>query len=193
VLVITPNPKTSGNGKLSLLAAWGSVTSRGGNEDQAREFLTQLYQHVPTLGTGARDSTTTFVQDKDGDVHLTWENEALRETADSKGELEVIYPPISIRAEPSVAWVDTIVIRHKTEAFAKAYLEFLFTEEAREIIARHGYRPSNAEVLQRHSDRLPRIDLFSITSLARSWDDAQTKFFADNAIFDLIYHPGTKP
>jgi sulfate/thiosulfate transport system substrate-binding protein len=103
VAVITPNPKTSGNGKLSLLAAWGSILYRGGTEEQARDFLRRLYQNVPVLGTGARDSTITFTQDKIGDVHLTWENEARFETQDSQGELETVYPPVTIRAEPSVA------------------------------------------------------------------------------------------
>jgi sulfate/thiosulfate-binding protein len=103
VTVITPNPKTSGNGKLSLLAAWGLIVCRGGTEEQARDYLRRLYQNVPVLGIGARDSTITFTQHKIGDVHLTWENEARFETQDSQGELETVYPPVTIRAEPSVA------------------------------------------------------------------------------------------
>jgi sulfate transport system substrate-binding protein len=188
VSVITPNPKTSGNGKLSVLAAWGSVIYRGGSDAQALEFLKQLYQHVPVLDSGARDATNTFTQEKLGDVHLTWENEALLETAEYKGELEIGYPPVSIRAEPSVAWVDANVARRKTEAYAKAYLEFLFTDQAQEAIALHGYRPINLEILKKHADRLPQIDLFSIAILAKDWDEAQQKFFADNGIFDVI-HP----
>jgi sulfate transport system substrate-binding protein len=188
VSVITPNPKTSGNGKLSVLAAWGSVIYRGGRDAQALEFLKQLYQHVPVLDSGARDATNTFTQEKLGDVHLTWENEALLETAEYKGELEIVYPPVSIRAEPSVAWVDANVARRKTEAYAKAYLEFLFTDQAQEAIALHGYRPINLEILKKHADRLPQIDLFSIAILAKDWDEAQQKFFADNGIFDVI-HP----
>ena len=188
VSVITPNPKTSGNGKLSVLAAWGSVISRGGTEAQALEYLKQLYQHVPVLDSGARDATNTFTQEKIGDVHLTWENEALLEAQEYRGEVEIVYPPVSIRAEPSVAWVDLNVARRKTEAYAKAYLEFLYTDQAQEAIAQHGYRPINPEILKRHADRLPQIDLFAVTILAKDWDDAQQKFFADNGIFDVI-HP----
>ena len=188
VSVITPNPKTSGNGKLSVLAAWGSVISRGGTEAQALEYLKQLYQHVPVLDSGARDATNTFTQEKIGDVHLTWENEALLEAQEYRGEVEIVYPPVSIRAEPSVAWVDLNVARRKTEAYAKAYLEFLYTDQAQETIAQHGYRPINPEILKRHADRLPQIDLFAVTILAKDWDDSQQKFFADNGIFDVI-HP----
>jgi sulfate/thiosulfate-binding protein len=188
VAVITPNPKTSGNGKLSVLAAWGSVIYRGGTDSQALQYLKLLYQHVPVLDTGARDATNTFTQEKLGDVHLTWENEALLETEEYRGDLEIVYPPVSIRAEPSVAWVDANVARRKTEAYAMAYLEFLFSEQAQETIAQHGYRPINAEILKKHADRLPQIDLFPIAVLAKDWDDAQQKFFADDGIFDAV-HP----
>jgi sulfate/thiosulfate transport system substrate-binding protein len=189
VSVITPNPKTSGNGKLSVLAAWGSVICRGGSEQQARDFLRRLYENVPILGTGARDSSATFTEERQGDVHLTWENEALRETEDFKGELEVVYPPISIRAEPSVAWVDANVARRKTEVYAKAYLAFLYTDEAQQTMAKYGYRPTNPAILKRHGDRLPQIDLFPITRIAKDWDEAQSRFFSENGIFDAIYKP----
>jgi sulfate/thiosulfate transport system substrate-binding protein len=188
VFVITPNPKTSGNGKLSVLAAWGSIISRGGSDAQALEYLKELYQHVPVLDSGARDATNTFMQEKIGDVHLTWENEALLEVAEYKGEVEIVYPPISIRAEPSVAWVDANVTRRNTVAYAKAYLEFLYTDEAQEAIAQHGYRPINTEILKKHAGSLPQIDLFPITIVAKDWEDAQQKFFGDNGIFDVI-HP----
>jgi sulfate/thiosulfate transport system substrate-binding protein len=188
VSVITPNPKTSGNGKLSVLAGWGSVIYRGGTETEALQYLKQLYQHVPVLDAAARDATNTFTQEKIGDVHLTWENEALLETEEYRGDLEIVYPPVSIRAEPSVAWVDANVSRRKTEAYAKAYLEFLYTGEAQEIIAQHGYRPINAEALKKHANRFPPIDLFPITILAKDWDDAQQKFFAEGGVFDAI-HP----
>jgi sulfate/thiosulfate transport system substrate-binding protein len=187
VSVITPNPKTSGNGKLSVLAAWGSVLYRGGTETQALQYLKELYQHVPVLDTGARDATNTFTQEKIGNVHLTWENEALLETEEYRGDLEIVYPPVSIRAEPSVAWVDANVARRKTEAYAKAYLEFLFTDQAQETIAQHGYRPINPEVLKKDANRFPQIDLFPVTILAKNWDDAQQKFFADAGIFDAIH------
>ncbi|MGB8353594.1 MAG: sulfate ABC transporter substrate-binding protein [Chthoniobacteraceae bacterium] len=188
VTVITPDPKTSGNGKLSLLAAWGSVIYRGGTEDQARAFITQLYQHVPVLGQGARNSTTTFALEGTGDVHLTWENEALREIEESKGDLQVVYPPVSIRAEPSVTWVDANVAAHKSEPAAKAYLAFLFTDQSQEIFAKDGYRPINEQILKKHHDLLPDINLFPITLIAKDWDDAQARFFVDNGIYNVI-HP----
>ena len=192
VAIITPDPKTSGNGKLSVLAAWGSVVSRGGNEDQAREFVRQLYRHTSKLGQGARDATTTFALAKEGDVHLTWENEALREARESGGDLEVVYPPVSIRAEPSVAWVDANVAKHQSAPLAKAYLEYLFTDPAQELFAKDGYRPVNEAILRRHRDRLRDITLFPVTAVARDWDDAQTKFFGDNGIFNVI-HPTKTP
>lgn len=192
VSVITPNPKTSGNGKLSLLAAWGSIIYRGGTEEQARDYLKRLYKNVPVLGTGARDSTITFTQDKIGDVHLTWENEARFEIEDSQGELEIIYPPVSIRAEPSVAWVDKNVGQRKTESYAKAYLQFLYSRAAQQTIARHGYRPVDPEVLQEYAGRLPAIQLFPVTLMAKDWDNAEQKFFADNGVFDSIYTPPAK-
>jgi len=186
VTIITPDPRTSGNGKLTFLAAWGSVLYRGGSEDQAREFVKKLYQHVSILGQGARDSSTTFALAKQGDVHLTWENEALREVAESNGELEVIYPPISILAEPSIAWVDADVEKHKSGTAAAAYLRYLFTDEVQEIFAKNGYRPINSTVLQRHRNRLPDIRLFPITTLAKDWVDAQEKFFGEDGIYATI-------
>jgi sulfate transport system substrate-binding protein len=193
VSVITPNPKTSGNGKLAALAAWGSVIYRGGSEKAARDYLRRLYEHVVVLDTGARGASNTFTGEKQGDVHLTWENEAQREVAESQGELELVYPPVSIRAEPSVAWVDANVSRDGEAADAQAYLEFLFTDQAQEILAGFGYRPVNPQVLERHEKTLPKIDLFPVTILARDWDDAEQKFFAENGIFDGVYKPKAKP
>ena len=141
------------------------------------------------LDAGARSAATTFAVEKIGDVHLTWENEALREVAESKGDLAIVYPPVSILAEPFVAWVDANVARNKSEAAAKAYLEFLFTDEAQETMAKLGYRPVNAEILKKYSNRLPQLDLFPITFLAKDWDDAQQKFFADNGVIDGVYKP----
>lgn len=186
ITIVTPDPKTSGNGKLSFLAAWGSVIRRGGSEDQARDFVTKLYQHAPTLNQGARDSTTTFALAKEGDVHLTWENEALREVAESEGELEVVYPPVSILAEPSVTWVDVNVVKHKSESASKAYLAYLFTDVAQEIFAKHGYRPMNAGILKKYQDQFPYIDLFPVTLVAKDWADAQAKFFGENGVFEII-------
>jgi sulfate/thiosulfate transport system substrate-binding protein len=191
VAIITPNPKTSGNGKLSALAAWGAIVTRGGGENDARAYLEAFYQHVAVLDAGARGSATTFAIEKIGDVHLTWEDEALREVAADKDELEIVYPPISIRAEPAVAWVDANAAGKKTEAYAKAYLQFLFTDAAQETIAKFGYRSIKPEILAKYADRLPPINLFPITAIARDWEDAQQKFFAENGIIDSVWTPKT--
>jgi len=189
VEIVTPNPKTSGNGKLSFLAAWGSVVVRGGTEEQAKELITKLYKQTPVLDSGARGSTTTFAQKKIGDVHLTWENEAYPEVADSNGELEIVYPPISFLAEPPLAWVDANVKRKGTRDAAEAYLKFLYTDEGQEIIAKNYYRPINAAVKARHASSFPDIKLFGITAIAKDWNDAYDKFFVDGKIFDSIYAP----
>jgi sulfate transport system substrate-binding protein len=191
VQVITPNPKTSGNGKLSFLAAWGAVLRRGGSEKEALAFVTWLYRHAPVLDSGARGATTTFAQKKIGDVHLTWENEAYLEVEEAPGELELVYPPMSIRAEPYVAVVDANVDRKGTRAAAEKYLQFLYTQEAQEIIAQHHYRPSNADVLKKHPE-LREVDLFPVSTVARDWGEAQQKFFADGGVFDGIYKPEGK-
>jgi sulfate transport system substrate-binding protein len=189
VSVITPSPKTSGNGKLSVLAAYGSVLYRGGSEARAREYLAELYRHVPVLDSGARGATTTFADNEVGDVHLTWENEALLETEDSGGDLQIVYPSVSIRAEPTVSLVDVNVAGTRRETFARAYLQFLFTDEAQEMIAQHGYRPVNADILRRHVDRLPPVNLFPASLLGKDWEEIRQKFFDDNALFDAIYKP----
>jgi sulfate/thiosulfate-binding protein len=189
VEVITPNPKTSGNGRLSFLAAWGTERQRGGSDEDARAFVTRLYQHTPVLDNGARGSTTTFAQKKIGDVHLTWENEAHLEIAETPGELEIVYPPVSIRAEPFVAVVDGNVDRKGTRKVAEAYLQFLYTEEAQDVLAKHHYRPINEAVRKQYSAELPELKLFPITAIAENWDDAQQKFFANGAVFDSIYKP----
>jgi sulfate transport system substrate-binding protein len=188
--IITPNPKTSGNGKLSFLAAWGSVIKSGKNEEAARQFVREVYERVPVLDTGARGSTVTFAQKKIGDVQLTWENEAHLELEEFPGQFEIVYPTSSsIRAEPKVAWVDKVVDKKGTRAAAEAYLRFLYTDEAQEIIARHHYRPSNETILAKYAGRLKPIDLFPITAIASDWEDAHKKFFADGGVFDAIYQP----
>jgi len=189
VSIVTPNPKTSGNGKVSFLAAWGSVTQRGGSEADALAYLKKLYEHVPVLDLGARGSTTTFVQKKIGDVHLAWENEARLEAREAGGEVEIVYPPISFLAEPPVTWVDANVKRKGTEAAAKAYLEFLYTDEGQTIIAKNFYRPINPAIRQRYAAEFPEIKLFPVTAIAKSWDDAYVKFFNDGGLFDSFYKP----
>ncbi|MBI2827029.1 MAG: sulfate ABC transporter substrate-binding protein [Planctomycetia bacterium] len=192
IAVITPSAKTSGNGKLSFLAAWGSVVLRGGSTEDAEKFVKELYRRVPVLDSGARGATTTFAQKGIGDVHLTWENEAQLEVRESKGELELVYPPISIRAEPKVAVVNANLKRRGTQDVAKAYLSFVYTAEIQEIVARHFYRPIDAEVLARHADTFPAIELFGIERVAASWDDANRRFFSSDGVFDRIYEPSDK-
>jgi sulfate transport system substrate-binding protein len=184
VAVVMPSPRTSGNGKLAFLAAWGSVLRRGGDEAAARAFVSDLYMHVVALEAGARASTMEFADDKVGDVHLTWENEAQREVSESGGDLQIVYPPTSIRAEPYVAWVDANVARRGTEGEARAYLEYLFTPAAQEAIARHGYRPYREDILKEHADRFPAVDLFPVTIVAKDWDDAVQRFFSEGGVFD---------
>jgi sulfate/thiosulfate-binding protein len=187
--VITPNPKTSGNGYLSFFSAWGSVVTRGGSKEDATQFVTELYKHVPVLDSGARGATTTFVQKKIGDVHIAWENEAHLEVEESKGELEIIYPPISIRAEPHVAIVDANVDRHDTRAVAEAYLKYVYTDEGQEIVAKHFYRPSNEAILKKHSATFPDVKLFPITDIAKDFVDAHKQLIAEGGVFDSIYKP----
>jgi sulfate transport system substrate-binding protein len=187
--VITPDPKSSGNGKLTALAAWGAIVTRGGSESEARNFLKALYEHAPFLVPAARAAGIAFAVEKIGDVHLAWENEALREVTESNGGLEIVYPPVSILAEPSVAWVDANVEKNGRATIARTYLEYLFSDAAQEIIARNGYRPSNPKILEKYAERLPTLKLFDVTAVAKSWDDAQAKFFGENGIIDTVYRP----
>ena len=189
VEVITPNPKTSGNGYLSFFSAWGSVVLRGGTRDDAVKYVTELYKHVPVLDSGARGATTTFVQKKIGDVHIAWENEAHLEVREAKGDLDLIYPEISIRAEPHVAVVDANVDRKGTRAVAEAYLKYAYTDEAQEIVATHFYRPSNEAILKKHAATFPSLKLFPITDIAKDFLDAHKQFIGEGGVFDNIYKP----
>jgi sulfate/thiosulfate transport system substrate-binding protein len=189
VQIITPNPKTSGNGYLSFFCAWGSVVLRGGSREDAVKYVTKLYKQVPVLDSGARAASTTFVQRGIGDVHLTWENEAQLEVRAANGELELVYPPISIRAEPHVAVVDANVDRKNTRAAAEAYLKYLYSDEAQEIVAKHYYRPGNEAFLKKHADMFPDIRLFNIAEIATDYFDAYKQFIAEGGIFDAIYKP----
>jgi sulfate/thiosulfate transport system substrate-binding protein len=189
VQIITPNPKTSGNGYLSFFSAWGSVLLRGGTKDDAVKYVTSLYQNVPVLDSGARGATTTFVQKQIGDVHLAWENEAQLEVKEAKGELTVVYPPISIRAEPHVAVVDANVDKRGTRAAAEAYLKFVYSDEGQEIVAKHFYRPTNEVVLKKHAASFPEIRTFAITEIAKDFQDAHKQLIAEGGVFDGIYKP----
>ena len=189
VSVVTPNPRTSGNGQLSVLAAWGSVTTRGGSQAQAAGYVKSLLQHVAVSDAGARSAGDSFALAKIGDVQLTWENEALREVGANKDELQLVYPPVSILAEPAVAWVDANVSDPKSATYAKAYLDYLFSDAAQEQAAQYGYRPFKPEILAKHADRLPPLALFGISAIAKDWSDAREQFFGTNGILDSIAAP----
>jgi sulfate/thiosulfate-binding protein len=191
IRIVVPNPKTSGNGKWAFLAAYGSVLHRKGTVPEAEEAVRQLFARTSGLDPAARGATETFAKKGIGDVHLTWENEAYLEVLESKGELEIVYPKVSVQAEPHVAVVDANARKKGTEAVAKAYLEFLYTKEAQEVIAKHYYRPTNPAIKKQTADRFPAIELFAVTPLiAPSWDEIQTRFFNRDGLFDRIYTAG---
>jgi sulfate transport system substrate-binding protein len=188
--VITPNPKTSGGAQWNFLAAWEYARRRpGGNDTTAREFVTQLYRNVPVLDSGARGATTTFVQRGIGDVLLAWENEAYLALAETPGKFDIVAPSVSILAEPPVAIVDKNVDRKRTRAAAEAYLRFLYTPEAQEIIAKNHYRPRNPQVAAKHAASFAKVQLFTIDQAFGGWQKAYETFFADRKIFDQIYVP----
>jgi sulfate/thiosulfate transport system substrate-binding protein len=190
IQVITPNPKTSAGGRWAFIGAWGYEISKTGDVAQAKDFITKVYKNVPVLDSGARGSTTTFVERGIGDVLIAWENEAYLATNElGKGQFEIIYPSISALGEPSVAVVDKNVEKHGTAKVAKAYLKWLYTKEGQEIIAHNYYRPSNKAILAKYSSQFPKIRLFTIDGLFGGWKKAHATFFADGAVFDQIYQP----
>jgi len=187
VSIITPNPKTSGNGKYSFLAAWGSVITKGGSEEDATNYVTEIYRRTPVLDTGARAATATFSQKGLGDVHITFESEAHLEVDESAGELEIVYPGNSIRVDPPVAVVDQNVERKGTRHAAEAYLGFLYSPEGRAIIAKHHYRPwGDAPPPPAAGETWPAITTYTIDSLG-GWVTATKKFFGEGGVFDRIY------
>jgi sulfate transport system substrate-binding protein len=189
--VITPNPKTSGGARWNYLAAWAFARHKYGDEEKAKDFVSRLFKNVPVLDSGARGSTTTFVQRGIGDVLLAWENEALLAIAElGKGKVEIVAPSMSILAEPSVAVVDKVVDRHGTRAVATAYLEYLYTPEGQEIAAKHYYRPRLKAVAEKYADRFPKVKLFTIDEEFGGWEKAQKEHFDDGGVFDKIYQPG---
>lgn len=199
VETITPNPKTSGNGKWSFLGMWGSVIWRGGTEEAAQDYVTRAYKRVPVLDAAARGATVTFAHRGVGDVHLTWENEALLEVHEAEGKLEIVYPgaatpggALSVLAEPHIAIVDANVRRKGTAEIANEYVRFLYTSEAQELIAKNFNRPTNPAVFARHKSLFPEMDLKRATTLVSSgkWDDIQKKFFAEGQLFDRIQAAG---
>ena len=191
VEVITPNPKTSGGARWNFLAAWHyALEQNGGDEAAAQDFVTRLYQNVPVLDSGARGATTTFVERGIGDVLLAWENEAFLAVNElGEGEFEIVVPPTSILAEPPVAVVDENVDEHGTREVAEAYLEYLYSEEGQDIIARNYYRPRLESVAAQYAEQFPEIELFTIDEAFGGWSEAQPRFFDDGGVFDQIYAP----
>ncbi len=187
ITVITPNPKTSGGARWNFLAAWGYGRKVDGTERGAEQFVRQLFANVPVLDSGARGSTTTFVERGIGDVLLAWENEAL--LAQEKlgpGKFEIVVPSVSVLAEPPVAVIENNAYSRGTLDVAKAYLDYLYTPAAQEIIARNFYRPRDAAVAAKYAARFPSLDLLTIDRDFGGWKAAQERFFDDGSIFDRI-------
>ena len=188
VSVITPNPKTSGGARWNFLAAWAYGRKAGGSESAAQDYVRRLYANVPVLDSGARGSTTTFVERGIGDVLLSWENEAfLAEKQLGKGKFDIVVPSISILAEPSVAVVDGNAAKHGTAEVAKGYLRFLYTHDAQEVIAKDYYRPRDPQVAAEYASTFPKLNLVTIDKDFGGWKAAQATYFADGGVFDKLY------
>jgi len=193
VAVITPNPKTSGGARWNYLAAWGYAQKATGSVAGARDYLTKLFRNVPVLDSGARGATTTFVQRGQGDVLLAWENEAYLATNQlGKGKFEIVYPSISILAEPPVALVDKVVDRKNTRAVAQAYLKFLYTPEAQKIIGKNYYRPRDPAVAADFKSQFPSLPLLNIDKNFGGWKRAQAAHFNDGGVFDQVFEDAKK-
>ena len=192
IAVITPNPKTSGGARWNYLAAWGYALKKpGGSDETARDFLTRLFGNVPVLDAGARGATTTFAERGLGDVLIAWENEAFLLTKEiGRDRFEIVVPSVSILAEPPVALVDRNADKHGTRAAAQAYLDFLYTEEAQAIAAKHHYRPGSPKVAAAYAGAFPKVSLFTIGDVFGGWRKAQKAHFDDGGTFDRIYQPG---
>ncbi len=185
--VIVPNPKTSGNGRYTYLAAWGSVIAKGGSDAQAREFVGKLLGNVPVLDGGGRGATTTFTQRNIGDVLVTFENEAAliaREVG--KDQFDIVYPSLTIEAEAPVAVNEKVVAKKGTRVAAQGYLDFLFTPAGQEIIARHDFRPRDAAVLKANAQRFPAIKTFTVDSLLGGWGAVYKLHFGDGGVYDQL-------
>ena len=197
VSIIVPNPKTSGGARWAYLAAYGAALKANGNDDaKAKDYITKLYKNVPVLDSGARGATTTFVQRGIGDVLLTWENEAILSLKElGAGQFEIVYPPISILAEPPVAVVDQVVEKHGDDGdVAQAYLKFLYTPEGQEIGAQNYYRPRNPDVRAKYAAQFPKVKLFTVDDTFQGWQNAQKTHFADGGVcFDQIYSGEIRP
>jgi sulfate/thiosulfate-binding protein len=191
IQVITPNPKTSGGARWNYLAAWAYASEKLGNdESKVKQFVGRLFKNVPVLDSGARGSTTTFVQRGIGDVLIAWENEAILALKEfGADKFEIVAPPTSILAEPPVTVVDKVVDRRGTREVAEAYLNFLYTPEGQELAAKHFYRPRLEAVAKKYEGQFPKVNLFTIDEKFGGWAKAQKTHFADGGIFDQIYKP----
>jgi sulfate/thiosulfate transport system substrate-binding protein len=186
--IVIPNPKTAGNGRYSYLAAWAFAAEKyKGDQAKVKEFMGKLFKNVPVLDTGGRGATTTFVQREIGDVLLTFESEVLQTAREGKGKFEAVYPSMSVEAEHPVTVVDKVVNRRGTRKAAEAYLNYLFSDEAQEVIARHNYRPISEAAARKHADKFKSIRLVKIDDVFGGWAKAQKTHFADGGTFDQIY------
>lgn len=192
VAIVTPNPKTSGGARWNYLAAWGYALKKSGTEEGAKQFVGDLFKNVKVLDSGARGATTSFIERGLGDVLLAWENEALLvlNQPGTSDKFELVVPSVSILAEPPVAVVDKVAKKHGTEAVAKGYLDYLYSDEGQRIIAKYHYRPSNPAILKETAAQFPQLALFTVKDLEGDWDKAQKKHFAQGGLFDQIYQPG---
>ncbi len=187
ISVITPNPKTSGGARWNYLAAWEFAKRKYGGEAKAKEFVKKLYENVPVLDTGARGSSVTFAQRNQGDVFISWENEAHLLEKEFGNKVDIVYPSISILAEPPVTVVDKNVERKGTRKVAEAYLNYLYTDEGQDIAGKNFYRPISAKAQAKYGKQLPKLNLFTLESAFGSWDKVGKEHFADGAQFDQIY------
>jgi len=187
IKVITPNPKTSGGARWNYLAAYEYAKRKYGSETKAKEFIAKLYANVPVLDTGARGSSITFAQRNQGDVFISWENEAYLLEKEFGNKVDFIYPSISILAEPPVTVVEKNVDRKGTRKVAEAYLNFLYTEEAQDLIGKNFYRPISAKAQAKYAKQLPKLNLFTIDHAFGGWERASKEHFVDGAVFDQIY------
>ena len=187
--VITPNPKTSGGARWNYLAAWAwALKQPGGNDQKAKELVSAIFRNVPVLDSGARGSTTTFVERGLGDVLIAWENEAILAVNElGKDKFEIVAPSLSILAEPPVAVVDKVVEKRGTRLTAQAYLDYLYSEEGQAIAAKHYYRPRDAKVAAKYAAQFPKLKLVTIDDTFGGWQKAQKTHFSDGGTFDQIY------
>ncbi|MGO8670375.1 MAG: sulfate ABC transporter substrate-binding protein [Capsulimonadaceae bacterium] len=190
VSIVTPNPKTSAGGHMAYYGAFAyALDSSHGNAQAAKDFVSKLYKNTPLLPTGARAATTAFVQNGIGDVMIAWENEAqLTVTTLGKGQYQIVYPSVSVLAEPSVAVVDKVAAQHNTTAVATAYLQYLYSPEGQAIAAKHFYRPRDPKVFKQYAAQFPKIRLLTIEKTFGGWDAAQKSQLNDGGVFDQIFH-----